>query len=211
MLICQYFKCHPIAALGQEGGYCNYKVKAESEYISQSSGWRWSIDQSKCLQAVNHLCCGASENIFVFKSLEWFGRVALSCWCPGGTSSFGDWLIRMPEREKAKITHSMTWVSEFLACRGAAWEKILIDSWGSELEHVRDYRFCAFQGPEWGVFRGPQLLAVPPPAFIIDVRKRKNSLTSQTVITYPVSWKITETKQKCYPSPELRYSIVQDK
>lgn len=38
MFICQYFKCHSIAAPGEWGGYCNYKMKVESEYKSHSSG-----------------------------------------------------------------------------------------------------------------------------------------------------------------------------
>lgn len=193
--ICQYFKGHPIAAL--EGHFSDYKVK----YKSQLSGWRCSIDQSKCLQAVNDPRCGASHNILVLNPLNGlavlqrvvdllkellFLYLHLHPESPG-TSSFGDSLIKIPKRErekkKAKIRHNMSdWVSSMQRCwmegkvgliQGAQSSTGALDD--------RDYRFLLFQAPKWGVFRGPK-----PCSAAGILNKWKTQSLFKTVITHPV-------------------------
>lgn len=162
---------------------------------------------------------------FRLESLDWFGCVAVSCWFTERASIFVSWVTR--NVFIWGFTHQDTWggkkkmrhnVSEFPACRGAEWReksdwflgfRARQEAWSTS----RVIDFYCFRGVR--CFQGSQISLYPCQN---TCQQKTQQSHFKTVVTYPV-WssnlffvrKITETRQKHYPSPELKHNIVQDK
>lgn len=165
----------------------------------------WGFGECFCIRITWAVwpCC--SELLIYCKSLNFYIFVFILS---------GESLTRIPKRKKKQRRNMSEWVSSRQRCwmEGKVW--LIQGVRTASLEHVKDYRFLLFLGLKWGVFRSSTAPRSTPAS---THYKWKAQSCFKTAITHPIQSsnlsceKITETRQRHYPSPELRYSIVQDK
>lgn len=171
--------------------------------IKVLAGCKWSV-----------LWCFTQHSCI--ESLEWFDRVATSCWFTERASIFISsspcWVTRNLfiwgfthqdtwEKKKAKIRCNMSErVSSVQRCWTEGKVGLIQGAQGSTGPlDVRDYRFLLFQGPKWGSFRGPKPGSAPA--------HYKSHF--KTVITHPVQSNLSREKNNWERAEALALSWTQ--